>query len=119
MLARSVLDINLRPDNLFISQADTNTCGWDRKTLLHLAAEQGDPDLLEALLSRDVRDTASFDKMRDQQGNNPLHSACQAGSLTCVDLLLDSGMDINLQGAFLQIFDFALTGIQIILSSLI
>ena len=65
-------------------------------SLLHEAAEMGRPKILQLLLTHDK----SRIDHQDEEKYTPLHRAAARGHHTCVQVLLDSGANINLQDEY-------------------
>lgn len=60
-------------------------------TALHAAAIKANKDVILLLLRKMRVDL----EMRDRDGHAPLHLAVESGSLETVELLIDSGVDVN------------------------
>jgi cytohesin len=75
----------------FLSAA-VNCSGAGRQTPLHVAAEEGDPPLLRALLGLGAAPDA-----RDRGGATPLFLACEAGRARGVECLLGAGASLTLK----------------------
>jgi ankyrin repeat protein len=67
------------------------TTNWN--TLLHLAAERGDCDLVRDLLERGATIDAE-----NRHSSRPLHSAAASGRLDAAVLLLERGADLEGRG---------------------
>ncbi|KAL6171520.1 hypothetical protein ACJQWK_02534 [Exserohilum turcicum] len=67
-------------------------------TGLHLVARFGLAIVLEALLLNQVGETALILERRDSEGQTLLYLAAEFGHQRMVELLLDKGTDINIQG---------------------
>ncbi|KAL8674291.1 MAG: hypothetical protein Q9168_001284 [Polycauliona sp. 1 TL-2023] len=95
--------------------ANVNAKGVDGNAPLHLAAMQGNPDIIQLLIDHqaDINLVASLRGTNHERKFNgqrtPLHWACAFGHGSCVRLLVKNGADINaknysdrtpLQGAF-------------------
>ena len=78
--------------HLLVHGADTDQGGgvW-YSTPLHVAAWQGDDDLLRNLLNKHSADVSS----KDSNGGSPLHYACCEGHLEVARLLLENGADVS------------------------
>ncbi|KAL8760314.1 MAG: hypothetical protein Q9199_000096 [Rusavskia elegans] len=81
--------------------ANVNARGVDGKAPLHLAAMQGNPDIVQLLIDHeaDINIATSLrgtDQERKFNGQRtPLHWACDRGHESCVRLLVGNGADIN------------------------
>ncbi|KAL4816194.1 ankyrin repeat-containing domain protein [Aspergillus spinulosporus] len=71
---------------------NTRLSGWrhDGKPLLYYAAEKGQSDLVELLLTQG----ASVD-LTDSYGWTPLHAACYFGHLDTTKILIEAGSDVH------------------------
>ncbi|KDO83088.1 hypothetical protein CISIN_1g026440mg [Citrus sinensis] len=67
----------------------------DDRTLLHVAASCGHPEVVEILLS--VDESANVVNAVDEEGWAPIHSAASIGNVTIVEMLLSKGADVNLK----------------------
>jgi ankyrin repeat protein len=92
-LLRAGADIEARsaPPWKFIGGIDRSFDG--SFTPLHFAAARGKTEALKTLLKANADANA-----RDGWGCTPLYSACAAGALECVELLVDHGANLNLPG---------------------
>ena len=72
--------------------ADINISNNSQWTALHMAADLGDDDIVDALIKRPDVNINS----RDGDGNTPLHSAAWSGREQSARLLIDAGADINI-----------------------
>jgi len=70
--------------------ADVNVRGEKGRTLLHLAAFGGDPEIAQLLLHAGADVDA-----RDGDSRTPLHCAALAGETDTAKVLLDGGADVN------------------------
>ncbi|MBD0392011.1 ankyrin repeat domain-containing protein [Wolbachia endosymbiont of Pentalonia nigronervosa] len=68
-----------------------NYFGYQEKTLLHYAAENGHKEVVEILLNNN----AEINAKTTDKGLTPLHVAAQNGHLDVVNALLDKGADFN------------------------
>ncbi|KAL9032661.1 MAG: hypothetical protein Q9180_006375, partial [Flavoplaca navasiana] len=84
-----------------VEGANVNAKGVDGKAPLHLAAMQGNPDIVQLLVDHqgDVNITASLRGDGAERKFNgqrtPLHWACDRGHESCVRLLIRHGADVN------------------------
>ncbi|KAL8686389.1 MAG: hypothetical protein Q9224_005461, partial [Gallowayella concinna] len=81
--------------------ANVNAKGADGKAPLHLAALQGNPDIVQLLIDHHANPNISAsirgDRMeRKFEGSRtPLHWACHKGHESCVRILVDNKGDVN------------------------
>ncbi|KAL8649382.1 MAG: hypothetical protein Q9226_005596 [Calogaya cf. arnoldii] len=81
--------------------ANVNAKGADGKAPLHLAAMQGNPDIVQLLIDHgaDINIATSLrgdDMERKYNGQRtPLHWACDRGHESCVRLLIKHGAEVN------------------------
>ena len=78
--------------------ADINTLGYRKMTCLHYAAlnAQHADKLVEHLL-RKGRSNYSIVNAQDDDGDTPLHVACEHRHLRAVQHLIDAGADVNIK----------------------
>jgi len=78
--------------------ADVNAPNASGETALHIAAELGKVDVVEALLATDKREINALEiNAMDNAGRTPLHSAAERGRSEVVKLLLAAGADRDAQ----------------------
>ncbi|KAL8844430.1 MAG: hypothetical protein Q9176_001340 [Flavoplaca citrina] len=84
-----------------VEGANVNAKGVDGKAPLHLAAMQGNPDIVQLLVDHqsDVNITTSLrggvGERKFNGQRTPLHWACAGGHESCVRLLIKHGADVN------------------------
>ena len=71
-------------------QADVNKPNEDGLTLAHLAAYQGNMELLRKLIDSGADLSAGYNG-----GYTPLHMACQGGETEAAEMLIEAGADVN------------------------
>ncbi|XP_043916279.1 nuclear factor NF-kappa-B p105 subunit [Protopterus annectens] len=82
-------------DHLLMARADVNLLDRHGNSVLHLAAKQGDVDILKILLSHEK--VARLINLPDGNGFNAIHLAVMANSLACLRLLISAGANVDAQ----------------------
>ena len=94
----------IKSQNLIIVQevlkirVDVNIQDEKDSTPLHLAAELGDPMIVEELLKNGADPNSKYDKL----GDTPLHRAINLDQMKVVEKLLDFGVNVDLQSNTLK-----------------
>jgi ankyrin repeat protein len=86
-VAKLYLDAGMKADS---GEASDPYRGTSRRTVLHVAAESGQPEIAKLLIDNGANVNA-----RDNRGRQPLLSASLAGSKEIVELLVSHGAEIN------------------------
>ncbi|HMB03109.1 MAG TPA: ankyrin repeat domain-containing protein [Isosphaeraceae bacterium] len=96
-LTLAIFENDRRRVSAYLAQGgDANLRGWQKQTLLFLAADKSrDQAIAEELLARgaDLR-------MRDEHGKTPLHVAAGFGDVARMRLFLDKGAEIDARDAY-------------------
>ncbi len=79
-------------NKLLENNLDANITDGKKNTLLHIASEQGNVEIIELLLKFDAQVN-----IQNQNGKTPLHFAVLQNKKDAINLLIDNGADYKIQ----------------------